>query len=81
MNGLVFNSPAPIGFSFFSSMTSPSAGPVGVAIVKSRAEMGSDYIEQSLSTLTALSASAFARLVGRIDRFGDRCETCNDLSP
>jgi len=70
-----------IRFGCCGSMISPSADPVGVEIVESLAEMGYDYIELSLSDLTALPEPAFAGLVERVNRSGIRCETCNNFFP
>ena len=62
-------------------MISPSTDPVGVEIVEALAEIGYDYIELSLSDLTALPEPAFAGLVERVNRSGLRCETCNNFFP
>jgi sugar phosphate isomerase/epimerase len=62
-------------------MISPSADPVGVEIVEALAEIGYDYIELSLSDLTALPEPAFASLVERVNRSGIRCEACNNFFP
>ena len=70
-----------IRFGCCGSMVSPSTDPVGVEIVESLAEIGYDYIELSLSDLTALPEPAFARLVERVHRSGVRCETCNNFFP
>ena len=62
-------------------MISPSADPVGVEIVESLAEIGYDYIELSLSDLTALPEPAFASFVERVNRSGLHCEACNNFFP
>ena len=68
-------------FGCCGSMISPSADPVGVEIVEALAEIGYDYIELSLSDLAALSETAFASLVERVNRSGIRCEACNNFFP
>jgi len=52
-----------------------------VEIVEALAEIGYDYIELSLSDLTALPEPAFASLVERVNRSGIRCEACNNFFP
>ena len=70
-----------IRFGCCGSMISPSADPVGGEMVEALAEIGYDYIELSLSDLTALSEPAFAGLVERVNRSGIRCEACNNFFP
>ena len=70
-----------IRFGCCGSMISPSADPVGIEIVEALAEIGYDYIELSLSDLAALSETAFASLVERVNRSGIRCEACNNFFP
>jgi len=63
------------------STISRSTDPVGVEIVEKMAEIGFDYIELSLSDLTALPEDAFAALVRRVAQSGIGCEACNNFFP
>ncbi|MGA9062746.1 MAG: sugar phosphate isomerase/epimerase family protein [Terracidiphilus sp.] len=62
-------------------MISPCTDPVGAEIVETLAELQYDYIELSLSHLTALREPVFSNLVRRIERSGIGCEACNNSFP
>lgn len=57
------------------------ADPLGADIVEQLAALGYDYIELSLRDLAALPATAFARLVTRLQLAGVPCEACNNFFP
>jgi len=63
------------------SMISRSTDPVGVEIVEKMAEIGFDYIELSLSDLTALPEDAFLAIARRVASTGIGCEACNNFFP
>jgi sugar phosphate isomerase/epimerase len=62
-------------------MISPSTDPIGIEIVDAMAEIGFDYLELSLADLAALPEAAFVDLARRLERFGLRCEACNNFFP
>lgn len=53
----------------------------GVEVVEKLNEIGYDFIELSLSHITALSDCDFEVLKNRVDLSGIKCEACNDFFP
>ena len=63
------------------SMISPATDATGIEVLEPLAALGFDYIELSLSDLTALSEEKFLELAARLARCGLRCESCNNFFP
>lgn len=64
-----------------TNMIATAADGAGVEFVEKLADFGFDYIELPLAEMTALPEEDFATLVGRVNKSGIRCETCNNFFP
>jgi D-psicose/D-tagatose/L-ribulose 3-epimerase len=68
-------------FGCCANMISPVDDPGGLAQTELIAEAGFDYVELSLSHVTALGGAAFESLVRRVAQSGLQCEACNNFFP
>jgi D-psicose/D-tagatose/L-ribulose 3-epimerase len=64
-----------------ASMIAPQTDPIGIECIEPLAELGYDYIELSLSHLTALTEVEFSAVIVRLQEVGLPCRTCNNFFP